>query len=302
MENPNLQNNYYGPPSNQQIMMQTPNMIPQQMGYPQQKGYPQQIGGIQYIYVQDPMTELESIPSVLIKQEPEIFEAITGCETPNRYHVLGQTPQGLKYLFKCKENSGWFMRNCCPSTQREFDMEINHIVSGNQYDPRFSKKFANAYKPFKCTICCLCRPEIFLTLEGGNSIGTIKHVCTAFDPRFDIYDENNQLRYILTADCCQCGLLCANNFCGKLSEAHFIIVNPGDNREVGRITKKAATYSELVTDADSYIIRFPSNATAKDKLSLIALGLMVDYQYFETDSSGDGNYGRGHRRHRRYRY
>ena len=50
MEKQNYQNNYYGPPSNQQIIVQNPNMIPQQ-------GYPQQYGGIQYIYVQDPMTE-----------------------------------------------------------------------------------------------------------------------------------------------------------------------------------------------------------------------------------------------------
>ena len=99
MEKQNYQNNYYGPPSNQQIIVQNPNMIPQQ-------GYPQQFGGIQYIYVQDPMTELESIPSVLIKQQPELFEALTGCETPNRYDVLGQTPQGLKFLFRCEENSG----------------------------------------------------------------------------------------------------------------------------------------------------------------------------------------------------
>ena len=56
----------------------------------------QQFGGMQIIYVQDPLTELENCAGVVIRQEPEIFEALTGCETPNRYHVFGESPPGLK--------------------------------------------------------------------------------------------------------------------------------------------------------------------------------------------------------------
>ena len=36
-------------------------------------------GGMQFIYVQDPMTELASCPSLLIRQEPEFLETMTGC-------------------------------------------------------------------------------------------------------------------------------------------------------------------------------------------------------------------------------
>ena len=56
----------------------------------------------------------------------------------------------------------------------------------------------------------------------------------------------------------------------------------------------AQSFSEVVTDADSYQVSFPAGATAEDKLLLISLGLMIDYQYFETSSSDEN--GGGHRR------
>ena len=65
-------------------------------------------GGLQFIYVQDPMLELASCPSILIRQEPDFLESITGCETPNVYHVFGNSHMGFKYLFKCVEKS-----ECC---------------------------------------------------------------------------------------------------------------------------------------------------------------------------------------------
>ena len=273
----------YGGLSNQQIIFPQPNFAIQQ-----QMPFPQTIGGIQVIYAEDPIAELANCTSLLIKQQPEFFEALTGYETQNRYHVFGQSAIGMKYLFKCKERSGWFMRNCCPSNQREFDMEINHISTINNMAPTMTKNFANAFKPFKCTICCLCRPELFIKLaEGQINIGTIKHIFTICDPEFHIFDERNQIKYIVNASCCQCGLLCANNFCGKLSEAIFNILDPGNRQIIGKIVKHCADLSELATDADSYQINFPSIASPNDKLLLMSLGLMIDYQYFETDSTDD---------------
>ena len=126
-------------------------------------------------------------------------------------------------------------------------------------------------------------------------MGTIRHICTICDPEFEVFDERNQLKYIVNASCCQCGLLCANNFCGKLSEAIFNILQPGSRQIIGKISKNCADYSELVTDADSYQINFPSTASPSDKLLIMSLGLMIDYQYFETDSSDEKRKGRKRR-------
>ena len=242
-------------------------------------------GGIQCVMVADPMVELNSCTSVIIKQQAELFEAITGCETANRYHVLGNVAGCFKYLFKCVERSSFCMRNFCPSNVREFNMDIYHAVS-SVMTGNLQGKFANAYRPCKCTCLCCNRPEINVTLGADNRfIGKIKHIWTCCDPEFEVYNPQG-IKYFVRADCCQCGLLCANNFCGKMSTAVFDILQPGSANVIANITKMSAqSFSEMVTDADSYQISFPPGATAEDKLLLIALGLMIDYQYFETDSS-----------------
>jgi hypothetical protein len=250
------------------------------------------------VYVKDPMSELNNCTGVTIKQQPELFEAITGCETANRYHVFGQTPQGLIYLFKCMEKSGFCMRCFCPSNVRAFNMEMNHIVNFGQ---PVTNLFANAQKPLMCPCFCACRPEITLLLgEQKEIVGKIVNTFTCCDPEFEIFDKNGNVKFKVHADCCQCGLLCASNVCGKFSSANFDILD-GTSNKVGQITKMSAqSYSEVVTDADSYQVSFPQQASAEDKLLMIVLGLMIDYQYFES-SSNDTN-KRGRRRNAYYGY
>ena len=252
------------------------------------------------VFVQDPMSELNNCTGVIIRQQPELFEAITGCETANRYHVYGQTSQGLKYLFKCMERSDYCMRACCPSSVREFNMEIYHILNLGQ---QASKLFANALKPYMIPCFCCCRPEMTLLLgEQKEVVGKIINLFTCCDPEFEVYDKNGNVKFRVHADCCQCGLMCANNICGKFSSANFDIYDGTLTNKVGNISKMPAqSYTEMVTDADSYQVSFPAQASAHDKLLLIALGLMIDYQYFETDSSGDNN-GYYHRRGYGYGY
>jgi hypothetical protein len=83
--------------------------------------------------------------------------------------------------------------------------------------------------------------------------------------------------FIFSSDFC-----CKNNICGKLSEVWFNIYNdPGRTEIVGNIVKKVAKFSEMITNADSYLITFPGDATPAYKLLLISAALMIDYQYFE---------------------
>ena len=114
----------------------------------------------------------------------------------------------------------------------------------------------------------------------------MKHIFTLCNPQFDIYDENNQLKYIVSASCCQFGLLCARTPCSKMYEVEFNILSPDSPNVIGKIVRKAArNCGELVTDADHYSIMFHANSSSFDRLLLIALGLMIDYQYFEIDAS-----------------
>ena len=228
------------------------------------------------------MLELASCPSLLIRQEPEFLEAISGCEQPNIYHIFGNTSMGFKYLFKCLEISNCCSRRFCPSTQRPLDINIIHCSSYDQLGMNYTSPFATMNKPFMCTICCLCRPEIDVILNStGQAIGKIRHICTICDPTFEVYNVAGNLRFIVTASCCQCALLCPG-FLGKTSQGVFDILEGDQN--VGRITKEPATMSELATDADTYVVNFPASADANDKLLLTGLALMIDYQYFESDA------------------
>ncbi len=61
-----------------------------------------------------PFEELAQAKMAIIKQQVELAEIITGCETKNRYHVyiLKENGEGV-YLFMCKESSSCWSRNCC---------------------------------------------------------------------------------------------------------------------------------------------------------------------------------------------
>ena len=248
-------------------------------------------GGMKFVYVQKPLDELACCTGVIIKQEPDLEEEKYGYERSNRYHVFGLCGQDYKYLFNCKERSGCCMRNCCPAESREFNMAVKHIATAANLDENFSAPYVNIRKPFKCTCCCLERPEMLVSYGNNQPLGRIKQPFTCCDPVFTTYDNTGVIRNTIHADCCQCGLLCKNNFCGKLSEVVFNVY-AGSNMltsPVGSIVKKVATAAELVTSADSYQVNFPPQATPTDKMLLIVAGLMIDYQFFEEAASSNDN-------------
>ena len=256
-------------------------------------GDPGLFGGLQFVYVEDPMAELASCPSILIRQEPEFLEAILGCEEPNVYHVFGHSPYGYKYLFKCFEQSECCERLFCPSGKREFNMDIIHCNSYEQLGMGYNEPFANFHKPFMCAVGCCCRPEITVSINSTKKVvGKAVHIWTCCDPTFECYDGKGHLKYIVTASCCQCILLCPGMI-GKSYEGQFDILDPSNNQPIGNIIKEPATLSEMVTDADSYTVNFPANANAYDKMLLMGLTILADYQYFETNASNNNRRRRG---------
>lgn len=260
--------------------------------------------GVQYVFVTDPMAELALSTGVLIKQEEQFFEQFAGCEMPNRYYVFSQSPQGgMKLLFICKEFSDCCARNCCPANTRELSMKIKHVGVQAQINDDYTTSFVTALKPFKFTCACFERPVMRVSFtQGGQPVGKVKQPFTCCDPEFEIFDNAGSMRYFVHADCCQCGLLCANNFCGKMSEAYFQVYSSAARGvPVGRIFKKVARgVGEILTSADSYQIDFPQGATPQDKLLLIVTGLMIDYQFFE--QSANDNKSRQHQHHHGGKY
>lgn len=115
---------------------------------------------------------------------------------------------------------------------------------------------------------------------------TIREPYTCCDPKIEVSDGNKQSKYVVTADCCQCGICCSGSY-GKLTDTFFGIheANKEDfslSSAEGKIHKHPIRYGlQMMGDADSFEVTFPTNATPEDKLSLICTVLMLDYLFFE---------------------
>ena len=254
--------------------------------------------GVQLIS-QDPLDILARADKAFIKQKVELLEVFTGCETKNRYHVYIHTTLNENiYLFKCKESSGWCMRNCCASESRAFNMKVKHMQNegefrNDQYDDQ--KKYAEFNRPFKCTCFCLSRPEMNASILKQN-IGKVVDPFNCCDEEFNIYDTRGELRWRVSASCCQCGILFRKS-CGVCCTAQFPIFK-GSRTDLdrdsadGMITKKSTGLSEVFTDADSFVLTFPGDATPEEKMLLISTVLMIDYRLYEDtgDNSKNRNY------------
>ena len=103
-----------------------------------------------FVYIQDPFTEIAQSRTAIVRQEPALLERLTGCVTRNHYHVFLSTPYGLKYAFKCNEQSGGCARCCLSANSRPVKIIMRHVISFQQYDGDMAKVFINVDKPCKC--------------------------------------------------------------------------------------------------------------------------------------------------------
>ena len=139
------------PPPIVNPMMMGPMEMPPMMGPMGQ--YPNAMmgfGPLNFQYCEDPMKELSQCNEAIIRQEIEIFEAISCCETQNKYQVFIQSPMGIKFAFQWNEKSGCCSRCCCSNDCRGLKIEIKHISSPAEYDVDFGKVYIRGKKP--CTL------------------------------------------------------------------------------------------------------------------------------------------------------
>lgn len=240
--------------------------------------------------VGNPLEELEFCNEVIIEQKIEFVEILSGCENPNKYHVYLVDRSGRKkYLFKCKEESNWCCRNCCPGNIRSFKMKMVHVINTNK---RYGGKrtIAEFQKLFKCSCFCCFRPVLrgyYIDPQGniGQPFGEIKE-SFGCNPSLKIINEEKIIKWKSRTKYCQCGYSCRCYSFGKCYEINFWIYN-GDSVEknanpVGNIHKVFKGLSEMVSNSNSFVLTFPQGATMSDKLLLIGTVLMIDYRYFES--------------------
>ena len=230
------------------------------------------------IQIGDPMEILIKAPSAKIIQQIELLEIVSECETNNRYDVFCEM-NGVKYFcFRCKEDSSWCMRNMCPSDLRSFKI---HMM-------------------FTC--CCCARPIVKGTFSNGQPFGTINQPFTCCSPLFEAVDETDGSKYSVEIPYCQCGFMCRSNCCGKCSEVNGNIYKENDlTHPVGSFKKVENCVLEMITDANSFEIIFPTDATVGDKLNILATVILIDYRFYESNANTDQWVSDTNRRTRRRR-
>jgi hypothetical protein len=163
-------------------------------------------------------------------------------------------------------------------------MKIRHVSNQTDYFlDDYSSYFALAERPYKCTCFCLERPEV--TVKNNNiNFGKIVEPFSCCDPLFVIRDAQQNIRWKITANCCQCGFSCpaCANVVFTIHSGNQEILDP--NAAEGTITKTSAGIQELVSEADNFDVVFPVNATPEDKLLIIINVLMIDFRYFESET------------------
>jgi hypothetical protein len=252
------------------------------------------------------------IAGLFVRQKLELLEAISGCETKNKYNIVqlaegtdipdkpssGWT-SGLKDqaayapLLRAKEQSECMERICCPLF-RSFKMEFADAGGTS---------FFTIDRPFKCDPCygpplCACnQQELSVSDKSGNLVANAKEkggCCTSCCTRsFIVTDASGKEMYTMKAG--ECGTEKGCNFCaptcfndaytidifedGKfVSESHFIW--PGCN-------------CAGLTDRSNFLIVFPKDATPEKRVGLVAGMFLIEYAVNEKKSQDQKNNGGG---------
>lgn len=237
----------------------------------------------------DGLAQLFFAKKAYIDQYYEIKDFFVICPLNYKYHIsldFDRPGKPAYHLFDLKDYSPSCGRDFCPNQSRSINIDINQIPLNSQKMPKH--KFSFFEKPFRCACLCFCaccnRPEFTVKLSSNEIIGKVVELRTVCDPIIIIYDVSNIIDWRITGKCCQNGYCCRDFCMGKCSVCEFSIFNGKDVimlHSSGKIKKRAIYGRKEKPDVDQIEIEFPPEATAKEKLCLIAAAMMIEYLYFQ---------------------
>ncbi|XP_034517758.1 phospholipid scramblase 1 isoform X4 [Ailuropoda melanoleuca] len=111
---------------------------------------------------------LSQIDQILVHQQIELLEALTGFETNNKYEIKNSFGQRIYFA---TEDTDFCTRNCCGDS-RPFTMRILDNMG---------REVITLERPLKCDCCCCpcCLQEI-KSLDEENVVGKISKQWTGF--------------------------------------------------------------------------------------------------------------------------
>jgi hypothetical protein len=217
---------------------------------------------------------LSNIDQLLIHQQIEIFEALTGIETNNRYQIKNTLGQQVYFA---GEESGSCMRQCC-GPQRSFTMHITD---------NFGEEVIRVRRDFKCVCgcnCCAglscCSMEIAVEAPVGQIIGFVRQMRSCMQPIYAIQDAQSQTLLVIHGPSCICPGPC------DVGDQEFVVIAPDSGQEIGKISKQWAGFAqEYFTDADNFGVSFPQDMDVRVKATLVGAVFLIDFMFFENNEA-----------------
>ncbi|XP_072000230.1 phospholipid scramblase 1-like [Engystomops pustulosus] len=205
---------------------------------------------------------LSQIDQLIIHQQTELLEVITGYETNNKYEI--KNSMGQRVYFAAEETS------CCNrffcGTARSFAI----VISDNR-----GQEVIRLLRPLRCS-CCLtpcCLQKLEVQAPPGIPVGYVVQNWHPFLPKFTIKNERYENVLRITGPFLP--------FCG-CGDVNFLVTSIDESYEVGRISKQwSGLVTEMFTDADIFGVQFPLNLDVKMKAVMLGACFLIDFMFFE---------------------
>ncbi|KAI6649710.1 Phospholipid scramblase 2-like [Oopsacas minuta] len=206
---------------------------------------------------------LTQIDQILVHQQVELWELMTGWETANRYVIKNTLGQQIYFA---AENSNCCARQYC-GPNRPFEMSI---MDNTQHE------VIHIVRPYRCSawccFCCLQKMEV--QSPPGQIVGYVRQDCTFWNPKFTVLDAEEREILNITGNCIA---LC----CRWCSDIDFD-VTAVDGTSVGKVSKQwSGLAREYFTDADNFGIKFPMDLDVRVKAVVMGACFLIDFMFFE---------------------
>ncbi|XP_052572783.1 phospholipid scramblase 2 [Peromyscus californicus insignis] len=205
---------------------------------------------------------LSQIDQILIHQQTELLEVLTGFETNNKFEIKNSLGQ-MVYL--AVEDTDCCTRNCCEAS-RPFTLRILDNLG---------REVMTLERPLRCSSCCFpcCLQEIEIQAPPGVPIGYVTQTWHPCLPKLTLQNEKKQDVLKVVGPCVAC--TCC-------TDIDFEIKSLDEQSKIGKISKQwSGCVRETFTDSDNFGIQFPLDLDVKMKAVTLGACFLLDYMFFE---------------------
>jgi len=219
---------------------------------------------------------LAMIDQLVVKQQVELLEALTGWESKNKYRIFNSVQQQVYFA---KEDTECCMRMCC-GPNRGFVINITDNLG--QLVIRLERKFKCCAGCCWCANADCCAFELAVEAPPGEIVGYVRQEQSCWKPNMTLRTSDHEILGRIEGPCCQCSGPCC-------SDVEFPVASV-EGHVIGKITKQWTGFiKESFTDADTFGITFPMDMDVRMKAVMIGALFLVDFMYFEQKKNNNNN-------------